>query len=173
MEKQTFLDINKQMQKIRELLDTLMNGDEFALIKSELDQVCSKLGSGFVVSLSTEAAVSYTEIRKSLTFLRVKLGASDGEPATVYWVSTAPQKYIAHGEMQFVPDDQCPCCWNFWSMKFLGRQCATCGARLGVEVKVLLDTNECPKCREGTVKPDAPCCKQCGFEIEPNLVTWG
>lgn len=173
MEKQTFLDANKQMHNVTDILEELMEGDAFASIRNALEQLSSRMESRFQVSLSTHAIVADKQDCKSLTLLRMELATSDGDPAAVRWDYAEPQGYIADGEMVLVPSDKCPRCWDNWDIKFFGRPCPTCKARMGVHVKALLDTNVCPICQEAIVMPNDICCNKCEFEIDPNFVTWG
>jgi hypothetical protein len=38
---------------------------------------------------------------------------------------------------------------------------------------MLVDTDVCPFCEEGTVSLTNPACAKCGQEIDPDLVVWG
>jgi len=75
--------------------------------------------------------------------------------------------------MLVVPHDRCPRCWEIWDFKFKHESCTHCGATLGEEVKLLLDTDVCPNCEEGTVSITNPECGKCGCRVDPSKVTWG
>jgi predicted RNA-binding Zn-ribbon protein involved in translation (DUF1610 family) len=51
--------------------------------------------------------------------------------------------------------------------------CTHCGAQLGMNVKVLLDTDLCPSCEDGEVSMSQLTCPKCGYEVDPSFVTWG
>ncbi len=51
--------------------------------------------------------------------------------------------------------------------------CSGCGATMGQDVKLLLDTDVCPFCEEGKVSLIAPVCDKCGQRIDPGIVVWG
>ncbi len=44
---------------------------------------------------------------------------------------------------------------------------------MGKEIKLLLDSDVCPFCGDGTVTVSKPVCNQCGFKIDPSTVVWG
>jgi hypothetical protein len=77
------------------------------------------------------------------------------------------------GEIQVVPHDRCPRCYGVWDFKFKNPACPGCGATLGRDVKVLLDTEVCPPCEGGDVSMTDPACDKCGYRVDPDLVTWG
>ena len=72
-----------------------------------------------------------------------------------------------------VPHDYCPSCWGPWDFKLVHRTCPDCGAKLGRDVKLLVDSDVCPHCEEGKVTSVAPKCTRCAFEATPDIVWWG
>ena len=115
-----------------------------------------KLGDRYLVSLGVTVDVFDQEMERCLLLLRNGLsGFGDDEPYHASGDST-PQKYVADGEIQVVPHDRCPRCWGVWDFKFDHRSCRECGATLGDNVKVLLDTDVCPNCEEGKVSMTLP-----------------
>lgn len=57
--------------------------------------------------------------------------------------------------------------------KFEQPTCPSCSLTLGKDCKVLLDSDRCPHCDEGTLTMDKAACDRCGFEVDPDFVTWG
>ena len=53
------------------------------------------------------------------------------------------------------------------------RSCRECGATLGDNVKILLDTDVCPNCEQGRISMTNPVCSKCGYKVDLNLVVWG
>jgi len=84
-----------------------------------------------------------------------------------------PTKYLVDGIMMKVPHDHCPHCWSRWPLKSRIKECPECNYRMGEEVKLLVDTNVCPRCEEGEISLHQPECGNCGFVAEKNLVVWG
>jgi hypothetical protein len=113
------------------------------------------------------------EKERSLPLLQTGLSGFGDEEPHIATGDSSPQKYVADGEIQVVPHDRCPRCWEIWDFKFDNRSCRECGATLGENVKVLLDTDVCPNCEEGKVSMATPVCHQCGHEVDLNLVVWG
>ncbi len=141
--------------------------------RSLLTKLNTTLGSPYTVSLRLEVDVFDTEKERLLPLLQTGLaGFEDDQPYLACGDSTA-QRYIVDGEMQIVPHDRCPKCWDEWDFKFKFPSCAHCGATLGVDVKLLLDTDVCPWCEEGTVSMSNPVCNKCGFEVDSETVVWG
>ena len=80
---------------------------------------------------------------------------------------------MVNGYIVELPDSYCPNCWSEWDFKTLGQACKSCDLIYGKEIKLLLDTNECPHCKKGTVSLKNPHCDKCDFYADPNLVIWG
>lgn len=173
MDKETFLEADKHVEEITELLVGLMEGEEFSAVRKALGELSMTLRDDYSVTLSVGVEAFGSEQERSLPLLRTGLSTHNGQPPHVVWGDSSRQKYIVDGEMVIVPHDHCPGCWASWDFKFRHPTCSSCGARLGVEVKVLLDTNCCPSCERETVSPTNLNCSECGFEIEPSLVVWG
>ena len=75
--------------------------------------------------------------------------------------------------MLIVPHDYCPKCWDRWDFKWKNPSCGHCGATLGKEVKILLDTDICPYCELGNVTAAKPTCDRCGYQVDSSAVVWG
>jgi hypothetical protein len=87
--------------------------------------------------------------------------------------SIVPRLRMVNGEIQVVPHDHGPRCWEQWDFKFENRTCPHCGTTLGQDCKVLLDSDVCPHCDEGSVSMTKPVCDKCGYKVDMNLVAWG
>ncbi|MGO9465081.1 MAG: hypothetical protein ACLQIB_55050 [Isosphaeraceae bacterium] len=77
------------------------------------------------------------------------------------------------GDMHVVPHDRCPNCYGLRDFKLKNPSCSECGATMGREVKLLLDTDVCPFCEEGEVSLTVPVCAKCRQRIDPAIVVWG
>jgi hypothetical protein len=173
MDKATFEAADKHVDELAESLVKLIEGEHFEAVRKQLIELSRTLRDDYSLSLSLGIEAFDAEREQSLPLLRTGLATANGESPHVFWGDSSPQKYIVNGEMAIVPHDHCPSCWGPWDFKFLHRSCPTCGARLGMEVKVLLDTNRCPSCEKETVSPTELTCNECSFEIDPSLVVWG
>ena len=107
------------------------------------------------------------------SLLTLGLSTSEGKPPFKIYGDSTPQKYVVNGEIQVVPHDRCPHCYGVWDFKLNHLSCTECGATMGQEVKLLLDTDVCPFCEEGKVSLTAPVCEKCGHQIDPSVVVWG
>jgi hypothetical protein len=113
------------------------------------------------------------ERSNALPLLNVGLSTSKGNAPHKTYGDSTPQKYVVEGEIQVVPHDRCPKCYGVWDFKLMHTSCSECGATLGQEVKLLLDTDLCPFCEEGAVTMSIPTCAMCGQRIDPDVVIWG
>jgi Zn-finger nucleic acid-binding protein len=72
------------------------------------------------------------------------------------WGDSTSQKYVSGGEIQVVPHDRRPRCYGVWDFRFKDPACPGCGATLGRDVKVPLDTDVCPSCEGDDVSMTTP-----------------
>ena len=173
MERSTFESVDPILDEIGATLDDLLDSDSFAPIRTLLARLSEKVGPDYSVNLSLFVDVFDAERSHALPLLNLGLSTSKGaEPYKTYGDST-PQKYVVDGEMQIVPHDRCPKCHGVWDFKLDHPVCSECGAIMGRDVKLLLDTDVCPFCEEGKVSSTNPVCSKCGHAIEPGSVVWG
>jgi hypothetical protein len=125
------------------------------------------------VNLNVCVDVFDVERSHALPLLTAGLSTSKGEPPYKTYGDSTPQKYVVDGEIQVVPPDRCPKCYGLWHFKLNHPSCSECGATMGREVKLLLDTDVCPFCEEGKVSMTIPACARCGQRIDPSVVVWG
>ncbi len=173
MDKSTFEMVDPLMDEIAESTDQVLDSPELAQLRTLLTELKKELGDRYLVSLGVTVDVFDQEKERGLPLLQMGLsGFGDAEPYHATGDSS-PQKYVADGEIQVVPHDRCPVCWEVWDFKFKHQSCRGCGATLGDNVKVLLDTDVCPHCEKGKVSMTTPVCPKCGHKVDLNLVTWG
>jgi hypothetical protein len=172
MDRPEFDAAQPHLDKIAELLDKAFESDLVPL-RDALAALGKELGSRYSVALECTASVFDGERERGLRMLTTGLATSDeGDPYRTWGDSTAA-RYVVDGEIQVVPHDCCPKCWETWDFKIKKRSCQNCGATLGENVKILLDTDVCPSCEEGKVSMATPTCDKCGFEVDSELVVWG
>ncbi len=151
MDRSTFESADPILDDMGAILDELLDSDQFSAIRLALARLSEVVGSRYSVNLNVSVEVFDPERPHALPLLTTGLSASKGKtPYKIYGDST-PQKYVVNGEMQVVPHDRCPKCYGLWDYKFKNLTCSECGATMGQEVKLLLDTDVCPWCEEGKI----------------------
>jgi hypothetical protein len=173
MDRSSFESADPIVDRLADLIDQALESAQFEGIRQALAELSEAVGQRHSVNLSVNVEVFDPERGHALPLLMTGLSTSEGKPPYQVWGDSSPQKYVVDGEMQIVPHDRCPRCHGVWDSKFRHRSCPECAATLGENVKVLLDTDECPHCEEGKVSMSSPVCRKCGFEVEPKLVVWG
>jgi hypothetical protein len=176
MEQNLWKITDETLDQIAEEFDQLLDSPAVTEIKKLLCDLDIKLGTEFTVSLSCIVDVCDENADRREHALRLlTTGLSFSEKGEVYRTSgdSSPQRYVVDGDIQVVPNDQCPKCWGQWDFKWLHRSCTHCDAVLGENCRILLDSDVCPHCEKGKVSAQEPHCKECGFEVDPSSVVWG
>jgi hypothetical protein len=158
------------LDQIAEIADQQLAAPELQRLLSELSKV---VGEGKVVNITLIVDVFDKNRERALPLLSTGLLASAGKEPSRTWNDSTPHRYVVADGIQVVPHDRCPVCWGEWDFKFKQTCCPSCGATLGKECKVLLDTDECPWCEQGKVSVAHPKCDQCGFEVDLRIAVWG
>jgi hypothetical protein len=173
MDRSTFESVTPILDEIAATLDENLYSDEFASVRLLLARLSERVGRRYSVNLNVSVDVFDTERTNALPLLTTGLSTSKGETPYQTFGDSTPQKYLVDGDIQVVPHDRCPKCYGLWDFKLKHPSCPDCGATLGSDVKLLLDTDICPFCEEGTVSPTVPVCAKCGQRIDPGFVAWG
>ena len=173
MDRSTFEAADPILDEIATKLDELLDSDQFAAVRLLLARLSETVGPRYSVNLNVCVEVFDPERPNALPLLNTGFSTSKGEAPYKTYGDSTPQKYVVDGEIQVVPHDHCPKCYGLWDFKLKNPSCSECGATLGREVKLLLDTDVCPFCEEGTVSPTVPECAKCGQRIDPGIVVWG
>jgi len=173
MDKETFKTTEVHLDKIAEIVDDAFDSGRLLALQRELAELSTALGKRYSVSANITVDVFDQEQERTLPLLNTGVSAFAGQPPFRTWNDSTPQRYVVDGEIQVVPHDRCPKCWDSWDFKFENRSCPHCGTTLGENCKVLLDTDTCPNCEQGTVSMTKPTCDKCGFELDTSVVIWG
>jgi hypothetical protein len=173
MQKALFEATELCLDEIDELLEDVLEGEPSANLREALAKLGRLLGKGYSVGLTVMVDVFDQAGEKSLPLLSTGLAASDGQAPYRTWGDSSPQRYVVEGQMLVVPHDRCPKCWDVWDFKWKNPSCSHCGAALGKNVRILLDTDTCPFCEEGKVTAASPRCNNCGYQVDPSSVVWG
>ena len=171
MDKATFEIVEPIVDAISDTVTELLESQTEKL-RGLLTQLNEALGSRYAIELDVSVGVYDGEKNRSLPLLQMGLSGFDDKPYQTSGDST-PQPYIVGGEIMVVPHDRCPRCWEAWDFKFKHPTCGRCGATMGKDVKLLLDTDRCPFCEKGRVSMSQPVCDECGYRVDSSTVTWG
>lgn len=173
MDRSSFESADPIIDQLAEMVDQVLDSDQFEAIRQALFRLSEAAGSRYSVNLTVSVDVFDPGRSNPLPLLTTGFSTSEGKPPFRTWGDSSPQKYVVDGEMQVVPHDRCPRCHGPWDFKFRHPSCPGCGASLGRDVKILLDTDVCPHCEEGRVSMSSPVCGKCGSRVDPALVVWG
>jgi hypothetical protein len=139
----------------------------------EFQSVAADLPKSHIMGLRVLLDVWDSAEEKSLDLLNTGFSCPSGESHYRTSGDVERVRYVVDGEICVVPDDQCPHCWGEWIFKSQNPQCPDCGCELGNEVKLLLDSDQCPACENGTITRSNPVCDICGYRVDPTTVVWG
>jgi hypothetical protein len=173
MDRSTFESADLVVDEMAAKLDEILDSDEFDSVRLLLARLSETVGRRYSVNLNVSVDVFDPKRSHALPLLTTGLSTSEGKSPFQTYGDSTPQKYVVDGEIQVVPHNHCPKCYGLWDFKLKHPSCPECGATLGREVKLLLDTDVCPFCEEGTVSPTVPVCAKCDQRIDPGIVTWG
>jgi hypothetical protein len=173
MDQDTFQAANPILDEIAEIFDRLLESPDGSLLRDKLQELSEVVGGGYSVNLTCLVDVFDDKRETSLPLLTSGLSSSKGQQPYRTDGDSTPHRYIVDGEIQVVPHDRCPKCWNVWDFKLLNLRCGTCGAELGQNCKLLLDSDICPSCEEGKVTASQPKCSNCAYRVDLSIVTWG
>jgi hypothetical protein len=173
MDQSSFASADPILDEIGDMLDELLDSDQLSAIRLALTRLSTAVGSSHSVNLNVCVEVFNEKRLHALPLLTTGLTTSGGKPPYKTSGDSSPHRYVVDGDIQVVPHDRCPRCYGLWDSKLTNPSCSECGANLGREVKMLLDSDVCPFCEEGRVSLTNPTCAKCGQQINPDLVVWG
>lgn len=173
MDQSAFEAAEPILDELAEIVDHTLTSDQQLELRRALAKLSNALGDRYSLSLSVVVEVFDREHGRTLSLLNTGFATSEGGEPYQTWADCSLQRYIIDGEIQVVPHDRCPKCWDTWAFKFENRGCPHCDATLGGNCKILLDSDVCPHCEKGKVSMAEPTCEQCGFEADPSIVVWG
>jgi ribosomal protein L37E len=169
----TFETADKYTDDIAKAVDEILRSPESEKLRNLLTEMHKAMGNRYSVTLDVRIEVFDCQKERNLPLLSMGLCAMEGKVPFPVSGDSSSHRYVVEGEIQVVPHDRCPRCWSEWDFKFKFPTCDHCGATMGKEVKLLLDSDVCPFCGDGTVTVSKPFCNQCGFKIDPSTVVWG
>jgi hypothetical protein len=170
MDPATFQALQPLLDKVAQIAERQLGAPDLIRAFSGLSQA---VGTGLTVSINMTVDVFDEAHERALPLLTTGLSVDYGREPHRTWGDSSPQRYVVDEGIQVVPHDRCPKCWEVWDFKLQNPTCSHCGATLGENCKLLLDTDECPWCQEGKVTVSQPRCNQCGFVVDPRFAVWG
>jgi hypothetical protein len=173
MDQDLFDAADKHIDEIAETLGQALLSPELRNVREALAALSKRLGERYSVTLTCLVEVFDGQKERNLPLLNIGLSTSGGAGPHAVSGDSTRQRYLVDGEIQVVPHDRCPKCWETWDFKWENRRCGHCDAELGKNCKVLLDSDVCPHCERGKVTASKPRCSKCGFEVDPACVAWG
>ena len=173
MDPKTFAAAEEKVDKIATLVDQKLESASFKDVRDALQRLGEALGPRYSAAMKVTVEVFDSEESRTMPLLTTGFSTSDAKPPYRIWEDSSPQRYLVNGEIQVVPNDRCPKCWESWMFKFEHRNCPFCGIDLGKNCRVLLDSDVCPNCEEGHVSVHQLDCSKCGFKVDPDVISWG
>ena len=169
----TFEAADPIVDKIADAVDAALLSDQLADLRHLLQDLGKALGQRYSAELNVSIQIFDRELQRAVPLLNTGLSTTDDGPPYRAWGDSTPQRYLVGNEIQVVPHDRCPRCWDEWGFKFENPVCEHCGTTLGQDCKVLLDSDVCPNCERGKVSMTNPTCDQCGTKVDLDFVAWG
>jgi len=173
MDAETYDQTNELAENLFREIRRLQAEGRLKGIESKIENLLSRLPEGCSLSLNLSVQVFDENRDRALKASDTGIAWERGRAPYIIESGLAPAKYLVDGVMMKVPHDHCPNCWARWILKSRVKECSECGYRMGHEVKLLVDTNVCPRCEEGEISIHHPNCDHCGFVAEKNVVVWG
>jgi hypothetical protein len=160
--------------KVSDLIHKLDDEKQFDDLKSALGNASKHIDDGSVLTVSIRVTYDFPEKDIQIPYYDMGFTCPKNETPYLFEGSSTLATYVmADGNVYRIPHDRCPSCWELWDFKLHNGECSNCGAKLGSEVKQMLDSDICPYCEKGKVTIRDPKCKECGQEIDPDKIVWG
>ena len=127
-------------QKIGQLLES-SSAKELA---AAMQEVSAGLPDNFEVQLNVGLVAFEPERGTALPLTTQMICSIGGQEPYLAQADSTVQRYVVEGEICQVPHDRCPKCWDLWEAKFVHEECTHCGAKMGEDVKLLIDSDLVP-----------------------------
>jgi hypothetical protein len=114
---------DKHIDEIAETLDQALLSPELGKVREALTALSKRLGERYSVTLTCLVEVFDGEKERNLPLLSTGLSTSGGAGPHAVSGDSTRQRYLVDGEIQVVPHDRCPKCWELWDFKWEHRRC--------------------------------------------------
>ena len=166
-------EIENLCDEMIDLYKTLDSEKKFDKIQSLIEKACKNIPDSTGITLSFQLTLDKPEEDKHIPYYEMGITCVKNETPHFFEGTSSLATYVIENDVLRIPHDRCPKCWGIWDFKTLHPDCPCCGAKLGTDVRIMLDSNTCPKCEKGTVSIKKPLCTQCGYEIDPQYFSLG
>ena len=173
MDREKFETIDPMLDQLADVLDDETNEKPWLAIKQRLAEISALLGEEYSVTLEVKLQVHEFKREQSLPLVRMGFTTSNGAEPCLHCDDSSPQRYVVNGSLVIVPHDNCPACWGVWDFKELHPACSHCCVRMGQQVKLVLDNDNCPHCEQEITSMSNPTCSRCGHTVNPAFIYWG
>ncbi len=174
MEKQQFEKLDKLADRICDKFAELDKKGAFSGIEEEMNKICSELPEKYDITFRFTLGIFDEEKENEIQLLETGISCFGQNTAyRLQGTGSTPHSYLVNGKISKIPHDYCPACWGRWDFKLKNKTCPGCGAVMGKEVKLMLDSDVCPSCEDGKITRNNPKCGKCGFEVDGTTVYWG
>ena len=153
--------------------DAWVESPAMLALRKALEAAAAAMPEHFSLEVALELRVFDSKREKAIRLLTAGVTCFPGRKPYRSSGDSSSARYIVDGELCQLPHDYCPRCWGNWDFKLQHPECPECGARLGSNLKLLLDSDLCPHCEKGRVSCTQLDCNECGFRINPEFVSWG
>lgn len=169
-----FESVQQAIDKIDAIVHQMIDRDteEMRMIQASIRELGQKLGGDYSASISLCLTVKDQFRTRELPFDILTFTSDRGEEPYDSTEESSPQRYVIGDAECVVPRDRCPRCWQSWPHKFQHPYCPHCDLKLGNECTVIVESEECPQCEDGTVSVERPVCDECGHEVDLRSIVW-
>ena len=174
MNDEKFHELDTISDKIHDKFESLYGNKEFQEIESDIQKLLKSIHEKYSIEFNLSISIYDSDRDKSIQMYRIGITGS-GKEGNTYQFSEGYNfnRYIINGHIIEIPHNICPNCWADWDFKRKNSSCPECGVIFGKEVKLLIDSDECPYCSEGKIYQKNSKCTKCDFIADDDLVVWG
>ena len=173
MNQENFQELDTIASIMSEKFQNLRESGALKEIEDGITELAQKLQERYSISLLLTLSIFDSERDNEIKIHETGINCFGKDSPHSVDGGDSYQRFVVTGNIVELPNGYCPSCWGEWDFKLFNPECPHCKIKLGVEVKLLLDTNECPHCCKGVISMNNPQCTHCDFVALPEIVSWG
>ncbi|WP_061245517.1 hypothetical protein [Leptospira interrogans] len=173
MNNEKFLEVNSISEKVDDFFDTLDQSGKLDFIKVALQKFSENLQEQYSITFNLTLDIFDATREQAIKISEVGISCNGGEQPYFVRAGDTFNRYLAKGNIVEIPHSYCPVCWAEWDFKRKNQSCSKCDSIFGTDIKLLIDSNHCPQCSDGSISLEEPYCNQCEFYADPDIVVWG
>jgi hypothetical protein len=108
----TFAAADPIVDKIADAVDAALLSEQLSELRHLLEELGNALGQRYSAELSVSVQIFDREGKRAIPLLNTGLSTTDDGPPYRTWGDSTPQRYLVGNEIQVVPHDRCPRCWE-------------------------------------------------------------